>query len=577
MIATLKRFFKFCSKENRNLFYRSIFLGFILALCEGMKFVATGIVLQGFFKGTPSNFILIGFLVLAASLILGTIVRSVSMMHQTTAGYRECADKRIEIAEHLRYLPMGYFNKNSLGEIISVATNTMENLGDIATKIVLITTQGLLNTAVFTILVTIFDWRIGLIMLAGILIFTFINHLKQKKNSKIVEEKIKLDTALIEKVLEYVQGIAEIKAYHISGDKRKDLNQTLDDVAAKTTELEMAVNKFIPFQTITLKLTGVMIMLASIYFYLYSGMEIANTIVMIILSFHIFTELENTGAYSSLLRLVDISVIKAGNILNLEAMDISGKTIHPEKKDIELKQVDFSYAKKKILDGVSLVIPEKSTAAFVGPSGAGKTTVCKLMARFWDVNDGEVTLGGTDVKEYSMDSLMENFSFVFQNVFLFNDTIANNIRFGKPDASIEEVIEAAKKAQCHEFISKLSNGYDTVIGEKGSSLSGGERQRISIARAIMKDSPIIILDEATANIDPENEKELMDAISNLTKEKTVIMIAHRLKTVQHADTIFVVDKGKIVDSGTHAELLQRDGIYKNFIRSREEAVSWKIS
>ena len=499
------------------------------------------------------------------------------MMHQTTAGYRECADKRIEIAEHLRYLPMGYFNKNSLGEIISVATNTMENLGDIATKIVLITTQGLLNTAVFTVLVTVFDCRIGLIMLAGILIFTFINHLKQKKNSKIVEEKIKVDTALIEKVLEYVQGIAEIKAYHISGDKRKDLNKTLDDVAAKTTELEMAVNKFIPFQTITLKLTGVMIMLASIYFYLYSGMEIANTIVMIILSFHIFTELENAGAYSSLLRLVDISVTKAGNILNLEAMDISGKTIHPEKKDIELKQVDFSYEKKKILDGVSLVIPEKSTAAFVGPSGAGKTTVCKLMARFWDVNDGEVTLGGTNVKEYSMDSLMENFSFVFQNVFLFNDTIANNIRFGKPDASIEEVIEAAKKAQCHEFISKLSNGYDTVIGEKGSSLSGGERQRISIARAIMKDSPIIILDEATANIDPENEKELMDAISNLTKEKTVIMIAHRLKTVEHADTIFVVDKGKIVDSGTHAELLQRDGIYKNFIRSREEAVSWKIS
>lgn len=220
--------------------------------------------------------------------------------------------------------------------------------------------------------------------------------------------------------------------------------------------------------------------------------------------------------------------------------------------------------------------PSARTAAIVGPSGGGKTTLCHLLARFWDVDGGRVTLGGRDVREYDMDSLMQNFSFVFQNVYLFHDTVANNIRFGQPDAPMEKVTEAAKKARCHDFIMKLPQGYDTIIGEAGGSLSGGERQRLSIARAIMKDAPIIILDEATANVDPENEKELMEAIGELTREKTVIMIAHRLKTVRHADQILVVDKGRIVQRGTHDELMVQNGIYRHFITGREQAVGWKL-
>ena len=199
-----------------------------------------------------------------------------------------------------------------------------------------------------------------------------------------------------------------------------------------------------------------------------------------------------------------------------------------------------------------------------------------LLARFWDVDAGTVTLGGRNVKDYDMDSLMENFSFVFQNVYLFHDTIANNIRFGQPDAPMEKVIEAAKKACCHEFIEALPDGYDTVIGEGGASLSGGEKQRISIARAMMKDAPVIFLDEATANVDPENENDLMKAIQALTKEKTVIMIAHRLKTVEHADQILVIDHGKVVQQGTHENLMKEEGIYRNFISERREAASWKV-
>ena len=257
-------------------------------------------------------------------------------------------------------------------------------------------------------------------------------------------------------------------------------------------------------------------------------------------------------------------------------MDQRGTAIRPESHEIVFNHVNFSYGSRPILKDVSLTIPDRTTTAIVGPSGSGKTTLCNLIARFWDVDGGRVTIGGRDVREYTLESLMEQVSMVFQRVYLFADTVENNIKFGCPGATHEQVVEAAKKACCHDFISALPDGYDTVIGEGGATLSGGEKQRISIARAILKDAPIVILDEATANVDPENEDRLQKAIEALTRDKTILMIAHRLKTVRNADQILVLDGGQIVQRGTHSQLMAQEGLYQAFVSGRKESGQWKL-
>ena len=577
MISILKKFFDFCAKENRRLFYYTLIIGVLIAICEASKFPAIYFVMDGFLSNRISGSrILTGFIILLISVILESFLRGISTMLQCKAGYRECAGKRIEIAEHLRYLPMGYFNENSLGEITTITTNVMEQLGDVATRVVMLTTQGILNTAIIVLMILAFDWRIGIICLVGIAIFSIINHIMRKANAETSAKKVEVDTKVISGVLEYIQGISEVKAYNMISTSRNKLDDTIRMAGDTNTQLEMTSNRYIPLQNIVMKLTGVIILISSIRFYLNGSMELLTAIIMIIMSFIVFSGLETMGSYSSLLRVVDLCVERGKEILSLKPMDISGEEYITKTNNIEISGIDFAYNKKKIIDNISLIVPEKTMVAFVGPSGGGKTTLCHLIARFWDVDTGMISLDGKDIKKYSMNALMQNFSFVFQNVYLFHDTVANNIRFGKPDASMDDVITAANKACCHDFIIALPDGYDTVIGENGASLSGGAKQRISIARAIMKDAPIIILDEATANVDPENEKDLMEAVQALTKEKTILMIAHRLKTVKNADQIFVVDKGQIVQSGTHDELMKQDGIYRRFVDSRRQAIGWKI-
>ena len=452
----------------------------------------------------------------------------------------------------------------------------MENMANVATRVVMVATRGFLTSGIIAVMMSFFDPRMGLITLAGLILFFAVNAAMQRAEQSLAQRKFNADERLVSKVLEYVQGIAEVKNFNLVHDSATQVHTAVEESRKASFGIEIPSVLYMLAQFVINKLTGIAVCVAALVFYFNGTMELSYCLLMLICSFILFEQLDSAGSFSSLFRSIDIGVDKANSILSVEPMDIDGEELVPEHKDITLDHVDFSYDSKPILHDISLSIPEKTTVAIVGPSGSGKSTLCNLMARFWDVQGGSVSLGGRNVKEYSYDSLIRNFSFVFQRTYLFSDTIANNIRFGRPDASLDEVKEAAKKARCYDFITALPDGFDTMIGEGGATLSGGERQRICIARAIMKDAPIIILDEATANVDPENEKELMEAVSELTCDKTVIMIAHRLKTVRNADCIFVVDHGGIVQQGTHDELVATDGLYRRFVVEREQAAGWKV-
>lgn len=576
MIGIFKKFFRF-SGSQKKLFYQSLALSLLHAIFEALRIPAIAIVLQALIThnaGWDTVFSALG--IMLVSIAGCTLTRRSLTMKQTVGGYTVATDKRVEIGERLKYMPMGYFNNNSLGDITSVTTNTAENLQDVATRVIMLTTQGLLTTAMFTLAVLFYDWRVGLLLLLGIGAFFCINTLMQKKSHKVSPLKTASDTKLVASVLEYVQGIGVIRSYNLD----KEANKTVDNAIKNNEEINIRLEKtFVPYtamQSLVLKLFSVMMVFLAILFYLNGSMELINCLLLVISSFLVYAQLDTAGNYSSLLRILDLSMDKINQVFETPVMDIDGKAIKPGTCAIKGENVTFRYENKKVIDNVSFEIPEGTTTAIVGSSGGGKTTLCNLMARFWDVDEGCITLGCRDVREYTLDSLLSNYSMVFQNVYLFNDTIANNIKFGKPDAAMEEVETAAKKACCHNFIRALPDGYDTVIGEGGATISGGEKQRISIARALLKDAPIIILDEATANVDPENEALLQEAIAELTHGKTIIMIAHRLKTVQNADQILVLDEGRIIQRGTHGELMHSGGLYADFIHMREKSIGWKL-
>lgn len=577
MIKVIKKFLNFCQEENRKRFVTSIWLTLIQVLFEGLKVPAIYVLVKAVLEEQVTvKTAVTCFCIMLASILGAAFCKNKSTLLQTRAGYGTCADKRIEVAEHLRYVPMGYFNANTLGQVISVTTNTMQSLENVATRVVMVVSNAVLSTSVILLLIFLFDFRIGLIALAGVLLFVIFNHLLIARSAKLAKNKFHADQNLVDKVIEYVQGITEVKSYKLTGEQCRALNAANEYGADLNLKMEVSFVPFIAIQNFIVKMIGVAMAMASIAFYLNGTMELAVCIVMILVSYIMFAALDSASSFSALLRVVDVTIDKVNEIMASPQMDLEGEKVEAGNADIEVNNISFSYESRKIIDGISLKIPAKTSLAIVGPSGGGKTTLTNLIARFWDVDAGEITLNGKNIKEYNYDSLMANFSFVFQNVYLFKDTIANNIRFGTPEASMDKVMDAAKRACCHEFIMSLPKGYETVIGEDGVNLSGGERQRISIARAIMKDSPIIILDEATANVDPENEEELIKAIEALTKEKTVIMIAHRLKTVRHADQIIVVEQGKIKEQGRHEDLMKQEGTYKNFIESRKMAVSWKL-
>ncbi|MEY8413542.1 ABC transporter ATP-binding protein [Lachnospiraceae bacterium 62-26] len=577
MISTFKKIWQFAGNEKGNI-NKSVAVSFLNAVFHMLEVSAIYFVIAALTdgeQGTKTAWISLAFI--AASIIGNAVTNRFSKLQQTHAGYFMAADRRVLIGNKLKSVPMGFFNENSLGEVTGVCTTVLGNIEMMVPMVLVNIMGGLIGTAVFTLMILVFDWRIGLITVAGIVLYLLIVSSMEKKSAAIAPNAQKSQTALVEAVLEYVQGMGVIKSFNLSGKGDKKLQGALEFNRKSNLDMERLLTPYSIFQELSLQAAGIGMMLAAILFWINGTMPLANALMVIIMSFLVFGQIKLFGMGISMLRLAAGSIDRTLQTEDMEQMDERGRELQTKSHDIEFQNVRFSYENKEILHGINAVLPDKSTTAVIGPSGSGKTTLCNLIARFWDVDSGSVKIGGRDVKDYTLESLMEQISMVFQNVYLFADTIENNIKFGKPDATHEEVVAAARKACCDDFIEALPDGYNTVIGEGGASLSGGEKQRISIARAMLKDAPIVIFDEATANVDPENEDRLQKAIEELTKDKTIIMIAHRLKTVQNADQILVVDDGNIVQRGRHEELIGKKGIYADFVLGRKEAIGWKMN
>lgn len=576
MIGVFKKIWDFAGTEQKNI-RNSILSGFVNAMFHAMQLWALFVVLSALVEGSKSKetaFAALGIMLLS---IAGKIVTQyVSQLQRTHAGYFMVAEKRVYIGDKLKVVPMGFFNQNSLGQLTAVATTTLSDVENAAPVVLVTSLGGFLNSLVFSLTIFLFDWRIGLIVAAGVVLFLYVVSLMEKRSRADIPKRQAAQATLVEKVLETIQGMSVVKAFDLDDAKGKKVNQAIDESCEKNSVLERAVNPYVAAQQIILNLCSAAILFASISFYLDGTLSLVYCLMMMVSSFMVFEQLKTAGSSMANLRITESSISRANEIDSVPVMDDRGREIVPQTHNIQLEKVDFSYETRPVLQDVSLCIPDKTTTAIVGPSGSGKTTLCNLIARFWDVNGGRVSIGGHDVKDYTLDSLMANISMVFQNVYLFNDTIENNIKFGKPNATHDEVVAAAKKSCCDDFIDALPDGYNTVVGEGGATLSGGEKQRLSIARAMLKDAPIVIFDEATANVDPENEDRLQAAIEALTRDKTIIMIAHRLKTVRHADQIVVLDGGRIVQRGTHDELLAQKGIYSDLVGMREKAIGWKL-
>ena len=577
MYGTLKKIFAFAGSKE-GLLKKSLLFAFLSGLFAALQFAALFIVVEALVSDNrDSRFIWISLGIMAVSLVGRIITTYFSTMEQTETGYCMVAEKRIHIGDRLRYIPMGYFNKNSIGNITAIVTTTLGDVENSAARVLVSVLGGFFNSVALVIVLVVFDWRIGLIAAVGILLYLAAAELALRKSERLSGVRQHTQESLVESVLEYIQGMGIVKAFGMEKDSTQSIDSAIKASCRDNLKLTKASVPYDALKQVVVRVFSVLLLLASIYFWLNGSLSLAYGVILVIASFMVFNDLENAGNMASLLQMLAASMDTANSIDDTPVMDEKGADVVPASSEIIFDNVDFSYADRKILDHVSFTIPAGTTTAIVGPSGSGKTTMCNLIARFWDVDAGRITVGGKDVRDFKLDSLMKNIGMVFQNVYLFADSIENNIKFGCPDATHEQVVEAAKKACCHEFISALTDGYDTVIGEGGGTLSGGEKQRISIARAILKDAPIIILDEATSSVDPENEEELQRAIAELTHDKTIIMIAHRLKTVRGADQILVLDDSHIVQRGTHAELIQQNGLYADFVSERQEAIGWKLA
>jgi len=580
MIELIKRLYTVAGKQSGRItkmlifntlksFFESFMLGGVLfilmKICEGI-FDNNPVVMKDVY--TVAVIELVG--------VVGKITCGYfADKNKNTASYSFGAENRLIVGDRLKKVNMGYFNDNSLGDVAGRMSTAISELETVGVFIITALIAGTIQTVMMGIFIFPFDMITGFIILATIAIGVFINSLVQNKMDRLTTVLLKIRINLSAKTLEYVKGISVLKAF----GKNKEIAKELEDSISATRKGFLDIEKIMaPIQLLYLavfKLGIVAIIGTSLLRFWNGNLNPTKAIMLIVASFVVFSGIEMVGGMQN---LKGIAVQDLDSVMKLRSLKMidEGEEVEINESSVELKDVSFSYGDGELFHKLNLTIPSGKTTAIVGFSGSGKTTLCNLVSRFWDVTGGEVIVGGKNVKDFNYDAFLANFSFVFQDVYLFDDTVRNNIKFGNQDATDEEMMEVAKKARCHDFIMSLPDGYDTVLQEGGSNLSGGERQRISIARAMLKPSKIVILDEATSSIDPENEKQLLQALDYLLKDKTTIIIAHKLNTIKNADQIVVLDKGGIESCGTHTELMKKSPIYRKFVAYRESAANWEV-
>lgn len=581
MIRLTKRLLAFSGTQRKSLLLSFLFT-ILNAFFEILPLLAVLAVLMETLDGlagrpltTTPVWASLGIMVVA---VIGQIVSTnLASSRRVFGSFAMCAQKRLEIGERLKRVLMGYFDEKRLGDITAAATTTLDDVETNAVTVMEILAGGFLQAVVISVWLLAYEWRIGVLALAGLAAAMLVYMLTQRVGDAYSPRRQAAQATLVASVLEHIQGMAVVKAFGLGTRTNRAIDDAIAESSAANIALERAFSSVSSvYQTIFRIIRSAFLIVTP---YLLLGGEVSpeKCLLLIVASFMVYSAAEVAGSVSSLARVIDVSLDRIDDVMRMPLIDEDGTDIVPETFDVSVENVTFSYSPgEKVIDNVSFAVPQGTTCAIVGLSGSGKTTLCSLIARFWDVDEGRIALGGVDVRDYTCDSLLANFAIVFQDVYLFNDTVEDNIRFGRPDATDEEVRDAARKARCHTFISQLPDGYKTMVGEGGASLSGGEKQRISIARALLKDAPLVILDEATASVDPENERELQRAIAELTRDKTIIMIAHHLSTVRDAERIIVLDEGCIAQSGTHAELMAQQGLYRRLVETRQSAIGWTI-
>ena len=581
MLALFSRILKLSGKYKCRI-QGAFVCAFLESILSKMPIFLAFLVLSGFYQktltGTKCLYIGIGLVGVVAAQV---IVHYLCDRLQSAAGYMIFTDKRMELGGHLRKLPMGYFTSGNIGKISSVLSTDMVFIEEIAMSTLGNMMSYMLSALILLVFMFFLDWRLGLAAAAVTLLACFTAKGMNKVSLKEAACRQDQSEHLTDAVLSFAEGISVIKSYNLIGEKSEELTGNFRRSRDTSTAFERKMTPWTRGLNILYAVGIAAIFALSVWLQQSGSLSLPYLLGVLLFVFDLFSPLKALYGEASRLTVMNAALDRIEAVLNETELPDKGTAHIPNESsgspEICFDNVTFAYQDKEVLHNISFSMQKNTMTALVGPSGGGKSTIANLLARLWDVKSGKVTIRSTDIRDVPLAELMEQISMVFQRVYLFQDTIYNNISMGKPDATEEEVYEAAKKARCYDFIMALPDGFQTVMGEGGATLSGGEKQRISIARCILKDAPIVILDEATASVDTDNESYIQEAINELVKGKTLLVIAHRLNTIRQADQILVISDGRISEQGTHDELMAKAGIYQDFVNIRKKSSGWSLA